>query len=135
MEIVQDGPTCADNKLRDVSHDFYEEETGMPLITKEFLEAGQVSRGSWDKKQFSLLGLSWPPKKEWQKSVIGTKIPKDVAEQFLAMGGQDKKSRHRARPADLSSLLAEPPVEQDAEASDTLPVIGFDTDKLAKVTA
>jgi hypothetical protein len=46
----------------------------MFTITAEWLEQNKTSAGAYSKQQLKVLGIEWPPRKGWQKRVIGTEI-------------------------------------------------------------
>ena len=56
-------------------------------ITNEFIESGKTPTAGptsvWNWKQLRLLGVKLPPKKGWKLTVLGKKISKAAAEQFL----------------------------------------------------
>ena len=54
-------------------------------ITNAFIDSGKSSKGAWNARQLRLLGVEWPPQKGWKCDIIGTKIVKEAAEQFLAL--------------------------------------------------
>jgi len=60
-------------------------------VTHEFLSAGATSRGGFTKRQTTLFGLEWPLPHGWKKRLIGTRISKDVAAEFIQLA-----ENHRA---------------------------------------
>lgn len=54
------------------------------LITKEFIESNKTPGGGWNRKQIEAIGLEWPPRKGWKKSVIGRCISFENAQIFGA---------------------------------------------------
>lgn len=67
-------------------------------ITATLLDAGKSIRGGWNRKQMDILGVSWPPREGWQKSVIGKDISGDDAERYLALRGTVKRDSNRRSP-------------------------------------
>jgi hypothetical protein len=63
-------------------------------ITKIWLMANRTRRGSWNYEQFKCLGLSWPPAKNWQKTVTGNQITAENAERFVSLAGEVAKKRN-----------------------------------------
>lgn len=43
-------------------------------ITNDWLMNNRTKNGGWTKKQFVILGLSWPQKSGWKGSLIGCSI-------------------------------------------------------------
>lgn len=43
-------------------------------INNTFLDKNKTKNGGWTKRQFQIIGIEWPPKKNWKKQVIGQKI-------------------------------------------------------------
>ena len=68
----------------------------MVEVTEQLIEAGMTGAGGFKYYQLQLLGVETPPKSGWKEKVIGTKIPKENAEKFLALKGQMKKAEQRA---------------------------------------
>ena len=68
----------------------------MVEVTEQLIEAGMKGAGGFKYYQLQLLGVETPPKSGWKEKVIGTKIPKENAEKFLALKGQMKKAEQRA---------------------------------------
>lgn len=75
--------------------------SGFIRVTKEFVHAGGTSPfGSWTAKQLHLLGISWPPRSGWLRTIEGKRLKIEHARQFLALGRtrRDKlinKIKHR----------------------------------------
>lgn len=55
-------------------------------ITDAIIESARTGRGGWTERQLRLLGVSWPPKAGWKKSVVGARIPGRVVADFLVGG-------------------------------------------------
>lgn len=53
------------------------------IITEKFLEAGYSSKGALTYSQLNLLGIPTPSKSGWRKKLLGTEIPKSIADEFL----------------------------------------------------
>jgi len=56
------------------------------ILTEEMIRAAASSKGGWTKRQLEILGVSWPPKRGWLRSVIGRDIETEVYQQFLEAG-------------------------------------------------
>jgi hypothetical protein len=54
----------------------------MFTITAEWLEQNKTAAGAYSKQQLKVLGIDWPPRKGWQKKVIGTEIRDTQSMQF-----------------------------------------------------
>lgn len=59
-------------------------------ITNEFIIAGMSGYGGFNYAQLNLLGVETPPKTGWKERIIGKKIPKSIAKQYLDMKGRTK---------------------------------------------
>lgn len=46
----------------------------MFVITEDWIKSNASVRGGWTAKQFSAIGIDWPPVKGWIGRVIGTTI-------------------------------------------------------------
>lgn len=53
------------------------------IITKSLIENAKTENGGWTKYQLNLIGVDWPPHKDWIKKVIGKKITKENSELFV----------------------------------------------------
>lgn len=51
-------------------------------ITKNWLLSNRTKNGAWTKRQLQVLGIEWPPKKGWQKVVIGENITEQEKSMF-----------------------------------------------------
>lgn len=51
-------------------------------VTKHWLEQHKTTKGAWTKAQILALGIEYPPKSGWQRSVIGEFITMDQARRF-----------------------------------------------------
>jgi hypothetical protein len=65
--------------------------TKQVLITKEFIESNKTAKGGWNKKQIEAIGLIWPPRKGWKKSVIGDCISFNDAQIFASYSTPNAK--------------------------------------------
>ena len=43
-------------------------------VTKEVIKSLETGNGGFNKKTLSLFGVKWPPKKGWQKKILGKEI-------------------------------------------------------------
>lgn len=90
-------------------------------ITATLLDAGKSIRGGWNRKQMDILGVSWPPREGWQRSVIGKDISGDDAERYLALRGTVKRDSNRRSP--VKNLL---PFPRGFPAKDETVIASFD---------
>lgn len=67
----------------------------MVEVTEQLIEAGKTGGGGFKHWQLQLLGVELPPKSGWKERVIGTKIPKENAEKYLALKGRMRKAEQR----------------------------------------
>jgi len=51
-------------------------------VTKAFIEEFKTKNGAWTKRQLELVGVRWPPKKGWQRKVIGLQITQEAGDEF-----------------------------------------------------
>ncbi|MCB9616107.1 MAG: hypothetical protein H6722_27030 [Sandaracinus sp.] len=54
-------------------------------VTKELIEAGRSDAGGWTREQLALIGVSWPPPKDWKRAAIGKQITEGSASRFIAI--------------------------------------------------
>ena len=59
-------------------------------ITNEWLLRWQTSNGGYNKKQLTILGVPWPPKRGWKHDVLGADVSDDVARAFEAAAGRQE---------------------------------------------
>jgi len=61
-------------------------------VTLEFLHANSShpSGQGWTKKQLSILGVDWPPRKGWIDDVVEIELTDEQAAEFISM-------RHRPK--------------------------------------
>ena len=52
-------------------------------LTKKNLEEGRNPVSGWSKKQLSVLGVSWPPKKDWMDGLLGREFHDSEIDAFL----------------------------------------------------
>ena len=67
------------------------------IITDELIEAGKSAAGGWTKKQLRLIGQKWPPPLEWKNKVIGRKVDKRKADEFVALKDNYRIVSYRER--------------------------------------
>lgn len=65
-------------------------------ITAELIAAGTSERGGLSRKQMALLGVEWPPGSGWKRSIIGSSIPDEDADEFIRLAGL--KAEKKAEP-------------------------------------
>ena len=67
------------------------------VITDEWLRKYATERNGYTRKQLSILGIDWPPTKNWRKSVIGREITAEQKSQFEnARNVKRKKFKRRS---------------------------------------
>lgn len=52
------------------------------IVTREYLLLHRTNKGAWTKAQFDILGLSWPPKKNWIILIVEKELTDDQAKRF-----------------------------------------------------
>lgn len=52
-------------------------------VTREFIMADCIQRGSWTYAQIEALGLEYPPRKGWMHLVIGRELTDAQVRQFM----------------------------------------------------
>jgi hypothetical protein len=52
-------------------------------LTAEMLAAAISEKGGFSRRKLALIGVPWPPRKGWKKSVIGRPLPWDNVAEFL----------------------------------------------------
>lgn len=67
----------------------------MVEVTEQLIEDGMTGSGGFKYSQLHLLGVETPPKSGWKEKVLGTKIPKENAEKYLALKGHMRKAEQR----------------------------------------
>ncbi|MDB4302177.1 hypothetical protein N9924_01280 [bacterium] len=77
------------------------------LITKEFIESNKTPGGGWNRKQIEAIGLEWPPRKGWKKSVIGRCISLENAQIFGAHSMPNTKPIKNPLTAKNNRLMVE----------------------------
>lgn len=58
-------------------------------LTNDRLIKSATINGGYTKKQLALLGINWPPKKQWKKDLINTVIPLQLFIDFVVASGND----------------------------------------------
>lgn len=59
-------------------------------ITDDWLLRWQTPNGGYNKRQLTILGVPWPPKRGWKHDVLGADVPDEVARAFEAAAGHQK---------------------------------------------
>jgi ribonuclease HI len=54
-------------------------------LTNEFIDACKTPSGSWNRRQFDVIGVDWPPRHGWKSTVIGNQITDDQKAEFKAL--------------------------------------------------
>lgn len=57
-------------------------------VTDEWLLRWQTPNGGYNRKQLTLLGVPWPPKRGWKHDVLGREISEEAARAFEVDSGQ-----------------------------------------------
>lgn len=65
-------------------------------ITAELIAAGASEHGGLSKKQMALLGVPWPPESGWKRSIIGSTIADEDADEFIRLASC--KAEKKAQP-------------------------------------
>lgn len=74
-------------------------------ITDDFIIAGMSGNGGFNYAQLRLLGVETPPKSGWKDRIIGKKIPKSVAQEYLNMKSRTKKVVRKEKIKQIQSEL------------------------------
>jgi ribonuclease HI len=66
------------------------------IITNDWLVKNKTPNGGYNKKQFNILGISYPPKKGWKEQVVGMDLSEDKVNEFEQISnpnnGQNKNT-------------------------------------------
>lgn len=76
-------------------------DSGFVILTEEIFQQGMSGNGGFTYAQAELLGAETPLRRGWKSSLIGKKIPREIAEQFIALKGVKKKQRRASSQAAL----------------------------------
>lgn len=68
------------------------------IITERLLKQAISSNGSYSYKQMKLMGLSVPPKKGWQKKLVGLEITLEAAAELVGL-----KDKHLGKKMEFKS--------------------------------
>jgi len=68
------------------------------MLTKQLIHSAGRNGIGFNKVQLAVLGVSWPPRKNWLRKLIGTKISREQWEKFVAL--------RRVRPSDKPALTS-----------------------------
>ncbi len=69
------------------------EENSMRL-TEEMLVKGATNGIGWNREQFNILGVKYPPMRGWKDRIIGGDISPEKYQLFLSLKGKKKSYRH-----------------------------------------
>jgi len=72
------------------------------IITDEILEQGASDNGAWSYKQLKCLGVNVQNNSGWRRKLIGTDIPDEDVEEFLAL-----KNLHLEEKRTVTNLIKE----------------------------
>lgn len=78
------------------------------VITKEWINKFKSSKGGWTSTQMEAVGLKWPPKKGWIKSIAGNEISQEQAEIFEGKLKRRKAIKPNAKRIEKSIAVAKP---------------------------
>lgn len=70
------------------------------IITNRFLLDNRTKAGAYTKAQLRVLGISWPPYKNWKQDVIGRVLTEEQVKEFrdavqMRCRSSGKKSRSK----------------------------------------
>ncbi|MNY75157.1 hypothetical protein D3C86_2143590 [compost metagenome] len=57
-------------------------------VTNDWLLRWQTPSAGYNKRQLTLLGVPWPPKRGWKHDVLDTEISDEIARAFEAASGR-----------------------------------------------
>ncbi len=63
------------------------------IVTSQLIEEGKSKNGGWSTRQLKLIGVEWPPVKDWKARVIGQEISDEDAQAFVKLKDAHAKSR------------------------------------------
>ena len=52
------------------------------VITKEYLNKHKTAKGAYTRRQLSVLGVKWPPPKNWKRLITGLVLSQSQADEF-----------------------------------------------------
>lgn len=56
------------------------------ILTKKFLNLNSTPKGGYNKTQLAIIGVAWPPEKDWQTTVVGNQFPAGALADFARAG-------------------------------------------------
>lgn len=59
----------------------------MFTITKDWLDSNKTKSRGYSRSQLSILGIEWPPQKNWRKNVIGMQITDLQKQTYESLSG------------------------------------------------
>ena len=57
------------------------------IITDDWLIKNKTPAGGYNKKQFNILGIQYPPQKRWKQQIIGKNLCDDKVKEFENISG------------------------------------------------
>lgn len=54
-------------------------------LTSDMIERGKSSKGGWSMRQLALLGIDWPPPRNWKSKIIGKRVDAFKYAEFMRM--------------------------------------------------
>ena len=90
---------------------------------------GMSGVGGWNKRQFDLVGIGWPPWKGWREWLVGREYSEEVVEGFVRLKGMRKgkkrvrkKREYKMEGFEESMREADRMYEEDRGVMDAIPV-------------
>ena len=63
------------------------------IITDDWLIKNKTPAGGYNKKQFDILGIQYPPQKGWKEKIIGKELCEEKVKQFENISSGDMKGQ------------------------------------------
>jgi len=103
-------------------------------ITKEIINKGITAKGFISSVQFNILGVSYPPIKNWKTMIIGKDVELDKINEYISLKGlsgieASKKIAKRKREDKLNNLdktIFQRPIQEEIKESIKHKTINFD---------
>ena len=66
------------------------------IVSKEWIHSNKTSKGAWNAKQLSCLGVDWPASTGWIKRAVGMEITEDMKKRFEQLAAYKSREKDRA---------------------------------------
>jgi ribonuclease HI len=75
------------------------------IITSDWLIKNKTSNGGYNKKQFDILGLQYPPQKGWKEKIIGKELCEEKVKEFENISSYNIKDKNNNHQNELNNIL------------------------------